>query len=310
MLSPSARRLFHSLASLAFVSSVACALAEPAVKVTPRKPDGVYKTGEKIFWDVRVTGDEAAPIKDASYVLRKGGATEIGKGTLHFEQGGATIETALNEPGTILAEITVPAPGPGQKEIRALGGAAIAPEQIKPSMPCPNDFDAFWQLKIAELNSVPENAVLEKGDSGKPGVDYWDVTMDNIRGTHIRGQLARPAGDKKAPAMLIVQWAGVYPMPKAWVTERAAEGWLVLNISAHDLPIHEPDAFYDEQKKGPLNNYTSIGKEDREKSYFVRMFLSCYRAVNYLSERPDWDGKTLVTTGASQGGLHRSSAPG
>ncbi len=32
------------------------------------------------------------------------------------------------------------------------------------------------------------------------------------------------------------------------------------------------------------------------------MYLSCYRAMDYLSQMPDWDGKTLVVMGTSQGG--------
>ena len=32
------------------------------------------------------------------------------------------------------------------------------------------------------------------------------------------------------------------------------------------------------------------------------MYLSCYRAVEYLKTRPDWNGKTLVVMGDSQGG--------
>ena len=39
--------------------------------------------------------------------------------------------------------------------------------------------------------------------------------------------------------MFIVQWAGVYALQKDWVTQRAGEGWLVLNINAHDIPIDE-----------------------------------------------------------------------
>lgn len=46
-----------------------------------------------------------------------------------------------------------------------------------------------------------------------------------------------------------------------------------------------------------------IGCEDRETSYFLRMFLATSRAVDYLASRPDWDGRTLVVTGTSQGGL-------
>jgi len=126
--------------------------------------------------------------------------------------------------------------------------------------------------------------------------------MDNIRGTHIQGQVARPIEGKKLPALLIVQWAGVYGLSKSWVTDRASEGWLVLNIEAHDIPIDQPQEFYREQSAGALRDYPAIGNDDRETSYFLRMYLSCYRAAQYLTERSDWDGKTLVVMGGSQGG--------
>jgi len=277
--------------------------ADPTLTVTPEKSSAIYDLGEKIIWDVKVSGDPAGTLKTASYVLKKGGGTVIGQGTLTFPAGGATIiETSLTEPGTILAEVTTSSVA-DKKGIRALGGAAVAYDKIPRSAPCPADFDAFWKSKLDELATIPANPVLEKGDSGRPGIDYWKITLDNVNGTHIRGQLARPSGDKKAPAMLIVQWAGVYPLDKNWALDRAAEGWLVLNIMAHDLPIDQPKDFYDKQSKNELKNYTAIGDTDRDKSYFLRMFLGDVQSAEYLTQRPDWDGKTLVVTGTSQGGL-------
>lgn len=76
-----------------------------------------------------------------------------------------------------------------------------------------------------------------------------------------------------------------FPLQKSWVTDRAAEGWLALNIEAHDLPIDKPEAFYRQQFDGPLKNYWSIGNDDRDRSYFLRVYLSCYRAVEYLTKR-------------------------
>ena len=122
-------------------------------------------------------------------------------------------------------------------------------------------------------------------------------------GTHIHGQLARLAQGKKFPALLILQYAGVYGLKNSWVTDRAKEGWLALNIEAHDLPIDQPDSFYQTQNSGPLREYQAIGNDNRETSYFLRMYLSCYRALEYLTHREDWDGKTLVIMGDSQGGM-------
>jgi cephalosporin-C deacetylase-like acetyl esterase len=49
-------------------------------------------------------------------------------------------------------------------------------------------------------------------------------------------------------------------------------------------------------------NYQTIGNTDREKSYFLDMYLRDSRVVDYLMTRPDWDGKTIVLTGGSMGG--------
>jgi len=76
-----------------------------------------------------------------------------------------------------------------------------------------------------------------------------------------------------------------------------------MNIIAHDLPIDREVEFYQELKVGALKGYPGFGKEDRDASYFLRMYLSCYRAVEYLLQRSDWDGKVLHVKGASQGGL-------
>jgi cephalosporin-C deacetylase-like acetyl esterase len=266
--------------------------------VTPDNPLGIYQPGQSIHWQIEARG---ADVSEASFVLKRGGLTEVTKGTVTLTNGQGQIEAKLDEPAWLLVDVNIkPAPN---KKLTALGGALVAPDKVRPALARPNDFDAFWQAKLQELAAVAMKPLLVPADSGKANVDYYQTTMDNIRGSRIRGQLARPKQGERLPAMLIVQWAGVYPLPKDWVTSRAAEGWLVLNINAHDLPIDESQPFYNQQTAGPLQDYPGIGNDDRETSYFLRMYLSCYRAAQYLTERGDWDGHTLVVTGGSQGGL-------
>jgi cephalosporin-C deacetylase len=273
--------------------------------VTPEKADGIYQPGETIRWRIEWKGEE--PVTAADYTLKKGQIKTLGGGTVPLVDGVGTLESSLDKPGSLLAEIKVKtADG---KEHKAAGGALVAPDKIVPSAPRPDDFDEFWAAKSKELETVPANPKLESADSGKSGVAYWKITLDNIGGAKIHGHLARPAakeGDStsntKLPALFIPQWAGVYPLQKAWVTDRGHEGWLVLNVIAHDLPIDEPESFYHEQLAGPLKDYWAIGNDDRDTAYFLRMYLSCVRACQYLMSRPDWDGKVLVVSGGSQGG--------
>jgi cephalosporin-C deacetylase len=277
------------------------ASAGPHVAIYASREDAIYAPGDPVKWRIEVSGAAASNIVDASYVIKQGGLTRMSEGTLPLTNGATEIVSARSEPGTLLLEIKVPL-ADGQKT-NYLGAAVISPGQIKPSSSHPDDFDAFWETKLEELAKIPMNPKLTGGDSGRPATDYWQITMDNIRSSRIRGQLARPRAAGKYPAMLIVQAAGVSGLKPNSVTSPAAKGWLALNILAHDLPIDESPEFYTQQMQGPLQNYWFIGNKNRETSYFLRMYLSCYRAVQYLTARPDWDGKTLLVTGVSQGGL-------
>ena len=279
------------------IALIAASLCRAQMVVAPDRSNGVYQVGEIIHWTVTWKGESNAPA--AHYTLKSGGQTDVGQGDLNFTNGVAMLETTFAAPGTMLVEVKWP---PENDTNRAVGGAVAAPDQITPAAPPPDDFDAFWKAKLKELKQVPANPQLEPADSDKPGVAYWKIKMDNIRGTHIKGQIARPETGETFPALLIVQWAGVYGLQKTWVTDRAAEGWLALDIEPHDLPIDESTNFYKDQFAGPLKDYWSIGNDDRDTSYFLRMYLSCYRAVEYLKTRPDWNGKTLVVMGDSQGG--------
>lgn len=297
------------LRSLAIAGTAWClAAAEPALAIATSNPDAQYAPGAAITWSVALKDAEGLAKAKVSYTVKKGGATQVAQGALDLSAGPATVAATLGEPGVLLLEVVAKAEG--QKDLKGLSLAAVQARAIRPVTPCPADFDDFWKGKLDELAKVPANPRLESKPSGKEGVDYWQVTMDNIRGTSIRGQLARPSKPGKLPAMLVVQWAGVYRLPANWATSNAAKGWLVLNLNAHDLPIDQDEAFYKQQGDGPLKGYTSIGNEDRETSYFLRMFLSCSRGVDYLAGREDWDGTTLVVTGASQGGLQSIVAAG
>jgi len=286
------------LAAAGFTLLVALIAGAQQIDVRVDHADALYKAGQTATFSVSLSGADSAELPKASFVIKKGGYTEVARGTVALSNG--TFQASLSEPGTLLAEVNVKV---GGKDLRGLAGAAFSPEGIQRSAPRPEDFDAFWAAKIKELNGARINAVLEPGQSVKPETEYFKISMDGFRGTKIHGQLVRPKREGKFPALLIVQWAGVYPLDKWWATLPAAEGFLVLNILAHDLPIDAPSDFYKAQSEGPLKNYTAIGKDDREKNYFLRMYLSAYRAADYLTQRPDWDGNNLVVTGTSQGGL-------
>ena len=279
-----------------------CAVeAAPQVKVSPDVESGVYEPGKNVTWNIAVADGATPAAGKVDIRVLKGGLTEIKAGTVELSDGKAQVSATRDDAGTLLLSVKYK-PAGAEKEITGLGGAAFAPEKITASSQPPDDFDDFWKAKIAELDAVPMNVKLEPIDVGDKRVEYFRITIDNIRGAKIYGQLARPAGKSELPALLQVQWAGVYPLQRNWVIGHARNGWLAMNISAHNLPMDEKEEFYKEKSAKELGDYPGIGSDDREASYFLRMFLSCRRSVDYLAQHPDWNKKTLVVHGGSQGG--------
>ncbi len=278
---------------------------------TPYHANGIYAVHERIGWRVELAAGETAAGR-YTYTLKRDGLAVIGTGTLDISTGHATIETSLDRPGMLLVEVRPPAGtvgfhGASKSEVgRVLLGAAVAPREIRPSAPKPRDFDAFWAAELRRLDSIPPEPVLTPGESGRPDVAYFTIRMNNVKGAHIYGQLAMPArqdeGRAGFPALLILQWASPpYPLHREWVTDYAARGWLVLNVEPHDVPADMPQAFYDALPQ-LIKDYRLIGRDSRDESYFLSMYLGDYRAAEYLASRPDWDGRTLVIMGTSMGG--------
>ena len=291
------------LAAIAGVAAQARAqwnVPSPAVYVTPDHADGIYKTGEPMEWTVewKLPGDVPEHVK---YTIKSGGEKQVREGELTFEGKTAHFESMLDEPNTVLATVSWNGGGPGKQ---AFGGAVADPFRIQPAAPEPADFETFWQGKLDALKAIPPNPQLTDGESGNPSVKYAKVTLDNINGTHVQGQIARPVDGEKFPALLILQYAGVYGLPKNNVVDRAKDGWLALNIEAHDIPIDEKPDYYNKLNGpgGALNNYWKIGNTDKDTSYYLRMYLGVAQSIAYLKTRPDWDGHTLVLMGSSQGG--------
>lgn len=289
----------------AFAGWSAAAGVSPAdivATVRTTRTSGTYHAGETITVRVEIQGDAGDPVKELHYAAKADGAAVIASGSLDLNNHAAEFQTSRSNPGAVLIQIH--GRTASGREVDNLAGAVADPSQIKPSMPAPDDFDSFWNRKLNDSAALPLNPLIEPvvvGDA--PTIDYAKVTLDNIHHTHVYGQLARPKAPGKYPAMLILQWAGVYALARETVTARARDGWLAMNISAHDEPFDLPENEFKRLGETTLKDYVAIGQTDRETSYFLRMFLGCQRAVEYLSHRDDWDGRVLVATGTSQGGL-------
>jgi cephalosporin-C deacetylase len=267
---------------------------QPAVRpvFTPKNATGTYAVGDTVAWTAALPAGTTPEPAGYTYKIRKNNLEVLETGSLDFAKGPATIDVTVREPMMVYVEVTVPG-----FEAGSAGklGAAVAPAKLTPSVPRPADFDAFWDAKLKALAAVPIDPVVTPAESPNPDVELATVTLRSL-GSTARGWLAKPKKPGPYPALVILQWAGVYKLGSKAALDRAAEGWLVLNLSSHDMPL--------DQDTAPTvpRRYGDVGALDREKSYFLNMYLRDVRGVDYVASRPDWNGRDLVLMGTSMGG--------
>jgi cephalosporin-C deacetylase-like acetyl esterase len=267
----------------------------------PYHSNGTYAVGETVGWTV--TPAPAPSMYAYRWTVRRNNAVVLKEGALNLSSGRDTIEIAVDRPEMIYVAIepyadAADAHFEGGNTGRDTGlyavGAAVAPAKLELSTPRPPDFDAFWDAKLAAQARVPMDPVLTHVETEVPGVDINMFQLDAL-GSKVHGYLAKPAREGRFPAVIQLQYAGVYALNAGAVARRASEGWLMLNVDSHDKLPSDPSG-------GIPRGYQAIGNTNRETSYFLNMYLRDSRALDYLLTRPDWDGKTIVLMGGSMGG--------
>lgn len=287
--------------SLVMLCTCAWVQAAPDIVISTDRPEAVYAVGDTaVFWVEVTDGGKPLDQVELKGQLSSDGFRHAEDAAIEMVEGKGKVAGTLDKPGLLWIRVTLKQTGTGysRKEM----GAAFSPQMIEPSLPKPDDFDAFWQSQKDRIDAIPMGAVLKQIDSPEHGVELYTIEMNNINDTKIYGYLSKPAGDGPFPVYFQPQWAGVYSLDPGWTLWIAKMGYMTLNINAHAIENGKPKAYYDELNNGKLSGYPHQGRDSRETSYFLRMYLSCYRATEYLASRPEWDKKHFVVSGGSQGG--------
>jgi cephalosporin-C deacetylase-like acetyl esterase len=271
---------------------------------TPYHAGGLYDVGEAVGWTV--TPGPVDPTYQYKWTIRRNNAVVLKEGKLDLSSGKNKIEITGDQPEMLYVAVEPYADLAGEAAASYTGGntgrnnglyavgAAVAPAKLGLSTPRPDDFDAFWNAKLAAQEKVSVNPVLTPVDTDVPGVQLSIFELDAL-GSKAHGYVAKPAREGTFPALIQLQYAGVYALNAHGAAQRGAEGWVFLNVDSHDKMPSDPSG-------NIPRNYQAIGNTDREKSYFLNMYLRDSRVLDYLLTRPDWDGKTIVLTGGSMGG--------
>lgn len=292
--------------------------AEPAYQlhVVTDREDALYEKGEEARFLISVSLD-GKPVEQGvvsytvdDFITEYPPKSDFPKGKLELAAEPVSVAVTSQTPGFLRCQVSF-TPSDG-KTLRATAGAGFSPLEIKPSLPVPDDFDAFWAEQKKKVREQPLEPAFRAVEQSEASVDCFDVQIPCLGGAPVSGYFALPKNvkPKSLPAILWVHGAGVRSSVLANAVKGAREDMLSMDINAHGIPNGQPAQFYKDLAAGRLKGYRQEGRDSLEKVYFRGMFLRLVRALDFLTSRPEWDGEHLIVIGHSQGGGQSLAAGG
>ena len=268
-----------------------------------------FAPGEEMAFTLKIEGAKGELPPDAFFVkwTRTGddGKTETGKVAASLTEP-FTVKTRLDQPGFVRLEAEVvdragrrvPKKHRWEKRVFFGGGAGVDVDKLA-GWPEPADFDAHWYAEKAKLAALPMKT-LEKREIGcsNPGLRLFAVKVNVPDGyLPMTGYLVVPkAASVTAPTKATVQFMGYGNEPQriaADLTNRVDGVRLVVNRHGEELGNEDP-AYRKQFETCPR-----IISPD----YFRGMVFRDLRALQFVKSLPEWNGRELVASGGSGGGM-------
>lgn len=188
------------------------------------------------------------------------------------------------------------------KEYKDMVKVAFGPEQIRPAIPCPDDFNEFWTRILTEADkSVPMAPIVTR--LPEHDTEYAEVSLVKLNcgpnGRCIYGYLVKPKAKGTYPVILYPPGAGSKRIVPEY--DYAEAGFISLKIEIHGISPELPDSIYQKEQMA-VEDYMYKGLDSPENYYYKDVYVGCARAIDYLCSLPEFDGEHAGVSGGSQGG--------
>jgi hypothetical protein len=306
-----------------------------------------YVEGEEIRFDFRMSGIDMEGVEVLPLEIRTNqslhviwtrtaddGITVKGTNTISLTQG-FSVTTSLAIPGIVRMQGDLvgskykkfsyldPKDGKTVKYVTFGGGAGVSTEKMQLATVEPKDFDQFWAEAKAKLAAVPFNAgnvVLEEvfPSSQTNTHRFFAVKIPCLGTRPVTGWLTVPKNPRAGgvPIRAIFDGYGcTKTVPKPPTSNSGQQVRFQVNAHGYDLLGHDNQYYQDFYNSLYPSGRKSYGLESSDydnptNTYFYYMALRVVRAFDYLKTRSEWDGKTIIAEGGSQGGLQTMWAGG
>ncbi len=303
---------FILLAALALSVQGRTTEGDETYRLSINKESGVYKKGERAVVSYHA---DAVPrdslLVSVSYNNHVRRTFRILPATPTF----TVLEQALDSTCAVSVELKEPA-----GKAQAIG-YVVAPEGFRPGYEEPADLMAYWDNLKQQLKALPmqvKSTSLEVPQHFQQKYCCQDIEINCLGPAPVRAYMAKPVGAKERslPIVILCRAAGVSgnwcrcSVNECVGNAALGNGALSLDINAHGMLNGQSDDYYRMLEDGLLHNYYEHNAADRETYYFRGMYLRLLRAIEYMTQQPEWDQRRILIVGESQGGGQAVAAAG
>ncbi|MDD4820645.1 MAG: acetylxylan esterase [Flavobacteriales bacterium] len=269
----------------------------------PDHSDWVYSVGENASFTLYAVKENArmeGVVIDYEYGPEK--LSPVFKGSVTTGKDGfAKIKVpGAKKPGFITVRVSTVWK---DKKYTGMTNIGFDPYKIQPTTSLPDDFTSFWDSAKEKAAQVPMlTRITYSPEKSNDRVDVYFVRIQSYRvGNYVYGVLSVPKTEGKKPAVLRLPGAAVRSF--SGPNSLAYDGFVVLEIGVHGIPVDQDPEIYSALERGQLAGYAAMGLENRDSFYYKKVYLGCVRAIDYLCSRDDVDTDKIAVYGGSQGGM-------
>ena len=265
-----------------------CMLA--AIEIVPVGKKYLYKVGEEVVFKVQLDKGR----ENARFNVRISGGEELNKSysAPADEKGSAEIRLSSSRPGFIYVVIS-------DSGKTAQAGVGVEPEKIIAGRPCPEAFDRYWQDAVKRLELLPPTYQITEIKSRKGFKAYELLVSLGSEAEPLFAVMTMP--EKASPGRLAAE-AVFHGAGTDTIHPLYRKDTIVLSVNPMSIKHDGPPSSTIHRKEGKFYKYYHWGVNDLQKNYFPGMFKRAYRALQVLKSMPEWDHRTLIVRGGSQGG--------
>lgn len=168
--------------------------------------------------------------------------------------------------------------------------------------PRPEDFDAFWDEGVAQMQRQDAQLVLTPASWQVPGVECFELWFSGVGGARIHAKYLRPSGAQNCPVVL--QFHGYSMSSGDWADKLnwVQQGYAVaaMDVRGQGGLSEDIGGVYGTTLKGHIIRGLDAGRPER--LFYRNVFLDAAQLARTVAELDEIDGERIYTLGGSQGG--------